>query len=745
MSADVQQITGSLITIAAPIAGPFAPLLYAAGTALMISGARQAAKDAERESRRRAREAANSRSIKGNVRGSAEVHFVCFGRVRVGGIIVVLGTARTSPSTLHIGIAHSLAHAGGCETIESVWINDEHIPASDISGDFLTGDAVITNSRYVSNQGSMVSLRHFRGTSTQAADNTTTAAGVKGSGPAAYRRGISWTRFTLERPADDPETFEKAFPTGIPNLSVQLKGNRCYDPRADSTNGGSGTQRHSDVSTWEWSRNSAVVAATYMMMPTSDGGMGVDADKIDWASVAAAANICDETVTNSGSPTVSQPRYRCDIALDTAQPRRENLQAILDTMMGSVVRVGSKYKMYAGAYDAPTFELDESYLRGGIKISTRSPLNELYNAVRITHDNEDQGYRTVEAPPYTNSTYEEQDGGERLWKEETRPGIASTYQAQYVGAVLGQMSRKQKIIEAPCNLKALNIEAWETGTVTIDELGIDGAVYRVVGWEWGANGPQLTLREETSDVWDFSEYRTAVQTEIEPVSTETPQAPQNFTASSSADGVLLTWDGPPPLDAPFVDIYRASGTGSPQVFSLLKAGVLGTEYTDEPSDNATYHYKAQRRNYQGAVSAFTPEDTAVSGSVKVVNNGARLGDERNATSLIGANRTQATIANSPLTGQDGPLGARILVAAHSRVCGFGSVSYNSGTITGLANSTLHYVYADDPDLSGGAVTYSATTDPTDITSSSGRVYIDSVTTPADGGGDTGGDGNTEIP
>jgi hypothetical protein len=73
----------------------------------------------------------------------------------------------------------------------------------------------------------------------------------------------------------------------------------------------------------------------------------------------------------------------------------------------------------------------------------------------------------------------------------------------------------------------------------------------------------------------------------------------------------------------------------------------------------------------------------------------------------------------------------------------GKVSYHSGAVTPLLDSTLYMVYCVDLKYAGGVQTYLATTDPTIITSLDGVVYLGNITTPAFGGGGTtgGGGGN----
>jgi hypothetical protein len=64
------------------------------------------------------------------------------------------------------------------------------------------------------------------------------------------------------------------------------------------------------------------------------------------------------------------------------------------------------------------------------------------------------------------------------------------------------------------------------------------------------------------------------------------------------------------------------------------------------------------------------------------------------------------------------------------------VSYNSGTITGLSNSTLYFVYLTDATFAGGTVTYNATTTKENTLSNSGNIFVGSILTAASGGSET---------
>lgn len=108
-----------------------------------------------------------------------------------------------------------------------------------------------------------------------------------------------------------------------------------------------------------------------------------------------------------------------------------------------------------------------------------------------------------------------------------------------------------------------------------------------------------------------------------------------------------------------------------------------------------------------------------------------------------ANST-ASLANSGVTGititaTDAGTDATINISSHTRVYADGtSVSVTGGSITGLAYSTLYYIYYDQASRLGGSVTYVATTDEGTAAQVGDRHTVGAITTPAAAAGDTGG-------
>lgn len=105
-------------------------------------------------------------------------------------------------------------------------------------------------------------------------------------------RGITYAvcRFS----SDNPEAFTEMFPNRDPTLTVVARWNEVYDPRLDTTTGGSGSHRHDDPSTWAYSNNPALAALDFL---THSDGYNRPVGRFDLASFRNVADTCDESVS----------------------------------------------------------------------------------------------------------------------------------------------------------------------------------------------------------------------------------------------------------------------------------------------------------------------------------------------------------------------------------------------------------------------------------------------------------------
>ena len=150
-------------------------------------------------------------------------------------------------------------------------------------------------------------------------------------------------KFLLIHSASDGSN-DSPFASGVTSrMTIRGKGAKVYDPRLDSTvAGGSGSHRANDQTTWAWSdtrsRNPALQSLFYELGWKVNGklmvGKGVPPARLDLASYAVAANLCDESITLNGGGT--EPRYCSDGVLsegDDPGAVRDNLCATMNAIL----------------------------------------------------------------------------------------------------------------------------------------------------------------------------------------------------------------------------------------------------------------------------------------------------------------------------------------------------------------------------------------------------------------------------
>lgn len=113
--------------------------------------------------------------------------------------------------------------------------------------------------------------------------------------------------------------------------------------------------------------------------------------------------------------------------------------------------------------------------------------------------------------------------------------------------------------------------------------------------------------------------------------------------------------------------------------------------------------------------------------VTKINDSGRALNQSFLYPVVVGNRNSVQSINGVLTSTGTISTATINILSHSVKYDFGSVAYNSGSISGLNQNDSYLVYADDPNFAGGAVSYIATQDPNDVIAS-GRYYVGNIVT-----------------
>jgi hypothetical protein len=449
------------------------------------------------------------------VRSSVAPRDIVIGLRRKTGVILFAKTAGANNEYLDYVIALA-GHQ--VEDITDVWFDDVRINDADIND---TTGVISGSSKFA---GKALIFKYL-GTSTQAA-STLLDTTYSEWGSDHKLKGVAYlhVRFTF-----DAAVYQSGPPQ---NIFAMVKGARLYDPRLDSTNGGSGTHRYNDATTWGWSQSPALAAAFYITggsrtfdvaTPTADLGFGADPTRIDWPSVIAAANVCDETVTPVVYSDASQSRYLCDGVLSTGAALADNLDDILSSMAGHVVRSNGLYRVFAGDYETPAIALTEADVIGSLQVTTRSSRAEMYNAVKGTYFSS-AVWQQTEFRSRENSTYATADGGQR-WRDIDLPMTVNGYRAQRIAELVLHQSRNQIVAVGDFALTAFQVGLWDTLTLSVAELGWSSKVFRCIGWEFNPEGTiKLTLREESAAAYtditgshdSFGDYLPDYSTDSDP-------------------------------------------------------------------------------------------------------------------------------------------------------------------------------------------------------------------------------------
>jgi hypothetical protein len=188
--------------------------------------------------------------------------------------------------------------------------------------------AILAGANDGSNARMTFNLHH--GTTSQAADPM--LSGILDNWTSNHKlTGIAYI-------AANYEYDTKGMFSGIPNLSIVVKGKKVYDPRKDTAHGGTGSHDFDTITTYEWSDNAALCLLDYITNDEYGKGLG-EAD-IDMSSFQTAATDSEATVdTISHTLTVNSASIDSDVLV---------IASTSETAFKKL-KVGNLYTVTAGA------------------------------------------------------------------------------------------------------------------------------------------------------------------------------------------------------------------------------------------------------------------------------------------------------------------------------------------------------------------------------------------------------------
>ena len=385
----------------------------------------------------------------------------------------------------------AIVYAGPAHKIDSygdLYINDEKVSFSGVNATGAWAGAV---KRYTN-----------LGTESQL------ALVIPGSTWPSAARGRGFAHFALEWDL----THDK-LKDGVPSRLTQVvKGMPVYDPRMDSTVGGSGTQRANDQTTWAYSNaispdagaNWALIELSYILGWKNNGklvfGMGKDPADFDYATFITAANVSDVILDG-------QPRYHIGgiERIDGDHPRV--IGSLEATIGGKISKSAGLYSCWAPNDDLVSLEtISENDLirKVGVAFERDRALENIKNVGQGSFMDPAALYQPTPYPEVREETNITDMGGERIMPYDVT-FLQDEKRAQRV--VLQQLRRSifGGMWVIGVGPKFFRRKVFDVLTLNIRETNFTDTLVRITARTISPNGLIVfTLEEENSLIYDFT-------------------------------------------------------------------------------------------------------------------------------------------------------------------------------------------------------------------------------------------------
>lgn len=270
----------------------------------------------------------------------------------------------------------------------------------------------------------------------------------------------------------------KTFKSGLPRYRFVMRGTPLYDPRRDSSAGGSGPQRWDNPTTWATSTNGIVLAYNVLRgIPVAGGplwGYGVSADALPHAVWTTSMNAADEDVDG-------KPRWQAAWEVSVAEEPASVLDEVLKVCCAKVAESAGRWLIRVGPPAAPVmFVTDDELILDDDATATPFPgLEATWNGIHATYPEPGQLWRPKDAPPRYNAAWEAADQGRRLVAQLNMPACPWADQVQRVMRAYIEEERRfrRHTFSLPPEAEALeplDVIAWSSA-----EQGYDVKLFEV--------------------------------------------------------------------------------------------------------------------------------------------------------------------------------------------------------------------------------------------------------------------------
>jgi hypothetical protein len=549
---------------------------------------------------------------------------VVYGKRQVGLTRVFVESSGADNQYLYVAGVLCEGGGAGITAIDEVYVDDKLVTFDGSLTDGTIRGVSSGDTNFYKGGESLISIQGFFGLDNQSAssllDETTNwTSDHKLSGLAYVALRFKWN--------------QDAF-NGLPEVRVTVRGKKIYDPRLDSTKGGSGSHRQDTASTWAYSANSSLVLLDYLRNSRYGKGLPNDAFETNYDTFKTSANTCDTQVTPYSGATSDINLFETNAVIDSEKKVLENVRELLVPMRAIFNYTQGKYKIIIEGSGSSQLLLTKDNVVSEVKLQGESK-SEKYNRVIGTFTNPEKDYQsdTVSFPPFDDSALPVEDQHATMLSDDNNTllersfdmlQVTSPYQAEEICENILKRSRNNLKAEVTVTSEALNLSIGDIVTATYDTAGFSAKPFRVMSLAINSDSTVTLGLEEHQDnfyTWEEKGEAPTIADTILP-NPFSVTAPVSVTLDDQlieySDGVVIT-----ALDVTigasldnFVDYYQVEYKLSTDTDYLISGQVTGLFHRIlNVKDGFIYNVRVRAFNTLGVSSTYTSATRTIVGGI----------------------------------------------------------------------------------------------------------------------------------
>lgn len=291
---------------------------------------------------------------------------------------------------------------------------------------------------------------------------------------------------------------DELYPGGSVDVRFDVSDIPLYDPRKDTTAGGSGAHRWDSPATWEPTLN-PVVMIYNILRGISISGVGI------WGGNADAEDF--RFSEWSSAMNKAQSRYQAGYEIYLSDKPADIVSELLKTCSGQVANVGGTWRIAVGSPDAAVyyFSDDDLVITDASQFDPFPGIESTINTVIASYVNPLALWEVSEAITATDPAYVASDDNRTLDADLALPAVFDDEQAQDLAETLLADSRRFRSHLHSLPLSAMFLEPLDTISWTSEYNGYVSKLFEVGQLSADVFGciPTVTTRERDPDDYDF--------------------------------------------------------------------------------------------------------------------------------------------------------------------------------------------------------------------------------------------------